>query len=147
MNGLGWLLMLRVVAAPGDAGPESTLQASTPVSRELDRCLDHAVKELGMSAKQVEKERRWKIGPQFLHPSIAPAGTLGVEMKAGEQETLVEVTARWPGGAKEPAVEAELEARITAIASKLAQMCGVIAPKVRCTLSDAGAPPGGCKGR
>ena len=98
-----------------------------------------------MSAKRVENERRWTIGPQFLHPAIVPAGTLWIQMNATERETLVQVTARWPGPAKEKAVQAELEDRITAIAGKLAQICGVVTPAVRCTLSDAGAMPAVCK--
>jgi len=146
MTGFGLMLLLLGTGAGGDPAG-TTLQTSTPVSRELDGCLDHAVKELGMSARRGEKERRWTIGPQFLHPSIVPAGTLTVEMKPGERETLVQVTARWPGAAKEAPVEAELEDRMTAIASKLAQMCGIIAPVVQCNLSSAGAAPAACKGR
>lgn len=145
MTSFGLMFLFLGVAAGGDPG-STTLEASTLVSRELDGCLDHAVKELGMSAKRVEKERRWKIGPQFLHPSLVPAGTLEVEMKPGERETLVQVTARWPGAAKEKPLQDELESRLTAIASKLAQMCGAIAPAVRCTLASAGAAPGPCAG-
>ena len=146
MIGLGLMLLLLGTGAGGDPAG-TTLQTTTPVSRELDGCLDHAVKELGMSARRVEKERRWTIGPQFLHPAIVPAGTLTVEMKPGERETLVQVTARWPGAAKEAPVQAELEDRMTAIASKLAQMCGIITPVVQCTLSNGGAAPAACKGR
>ena len=145
MTSAGWIL-LAVVTGAGAESPKSTLEATTPVDRANDRCLDHAVKELGMSARRVENERRWTIGPQFLHPSIVPEGRLWVEMKSTERETLVQVTAQWPGPAKEKAVQAELEDRITLIASKLAQVCGVVTPAVRCTLSDAGAPPGACKG-
>ena len=36
----------------------------------------------------------------------------------------MQVTAQWPGPAKEKAVQAELEDRITLVAGKLAQMCG-----------------------
>jgi hypothetical protein len=144
MTGLGWMLLLLGTAAAGDPGG-TTLEASTAVSRELDGCLDHAVKELGMSAKRVEKERRWTIGPQFLHPSLVPAGTLEVQMKPDERETLVVVTARWPGAPKDAPVQAELEDRVTAIASKLAQMCGVITPTVRCRLASGGSA-GTCAG-
>jgi len=146
MMGFGLMLLLLGTGA-GGAPAGTTLQTTTPVSRELDGCLDHAVKELGMSARRAEKERRWTIGPQFLHPAIVPAGTLTVEMKPGERETLVQVTARWPGAAKEAPVQAELEDRMTAIASKLAQMCGIITPVVQCTLSNGGAVPAACKGR
>jgi hypothetical protein len=146
MTSSGWIL-LAVVMGGGAEPARSTLEATTPVDRANDRCLDHAVKELGMSARRVENERRWTIGPQFLHPSIVPEGRLWVQMKPTERETLVQVTAQWPGPAKESAVQAELEDRITAIAGKLAQTCGVVKPAVRCTLSDAGAPPGACKGR
>ena len=145
MTGFGWMLLLLGTAAGGDPGG-TTLEATTTVSRELDGCLDHAVKELGMSAKRVEKERRWTIGPQFLHPSLVPAGTLAVEMKPGDSETLVQVTAHWPGAPKDKPVQAELEDRVTAIASKLAQMCGVIHPTVRCTLGSGGGPAGTCAG-
>ena len=143
MIGFGWMLLLLGTAA-GGAPAGTSLEASTTVSLELDPCLDHAVKELGMSAKRVEKERRWMIGPQFLHPSLVPAGTLEVEMKPGEGETLVQVTARWPGAAKDRPVQAELEDRITAIASKLAQMCGVITPTVRCRVGSPGGSTGPC---
>ena len=82
MSAAAWTLLLMVTGA-GVEPAKSTLEATTPVGREQDRCLDHAVKELGMSAKRVENERRWTIGPQFLHPSIAPDGKLSVEMKPG----------------------------------------------------------------
>ena len=142
-----FVLLLAVLPATLARGQEATtLQATTAVARESDRCLDHAVKELGMSAKQVEKERRWRIGPQFLHPALVPSGSLEVELRPGEVETRVQVTARWPGAPKERAVQDEVEARLTAIASKLAQMCGVTAPVVRCTLAPAGASPVPCHG-
>ena len=144
MTALLWTLLMLATAAPGE--PATTLEATTPVSRDNDRCLDHAVKELGMSARQVEKERRWNVGPQFLHPSIVPAGSLEIQMRPGEQQTIVQVTARWPGGPKDRAVEEEIESRVTAIASKLAQMCGVVTPAVRCTLGQAGVAPVACTG-
>ena len=139
-------IMLLLWTAAGAEPPRTTLEATTLVDRANDRCLDHAVKELGMSARRVENERRWTIGPQFLHPSIVPEGRLWIQMKPTESETLVQVTAQWPGPAKEKAVQAELEDRITLVAGKLAQMCGVVTPAVRCTLSDGGAAPGACKG-
>ena len=145
MTGVGWMLLLLATAAGGDPAG-TTLEASTPVSRELDGCLDHAVKELGMSARRVEKERRWTIGPQFLHPSLVPAGTLEIEMRPDERETLVQVTARWPGAPKEKPVQTELEDRVTAIASKLAQMCGVVTPTVRCRIASGGGSAGPCAG-
>ena len=145
MTSAAWVMLL-AVAGGGAEQVRSSLEATTAVARAQDGCLDHAVKELGMSARRVENERRWTIGPQFLHPSLVPEGKLSVQMKAGEGETLVQVTAQWPGPAKEKAVQAEVEERLTVIASKLAQVCGVVSPVIRCTLSDGGAVPPACKG-
>ena len=98
-----------------------------------------------MSARRVESERRWTIGPQFLHPSIVPEGRLWIQMKPTERDAGAG-DGPVAGPAKEKAVQAELEDRITLVAGKLAQMCGVVTPAVRCTLSDGGAAPGACKG-
>ena len=119
------------------AEPATTLEATTGVPAEQDACLDHAVRELGMSAKRVEGERRWTIGPQYLHPSVARSGTLGVSFEKAADRSTVKVTATWPGGPKAKDVQPELEERVRAMAGKLAQICGVVKAEVRCEVNAA----------
>lgn len=126
--------MLVVVLVAGGALAEgrTRLETSTTMALEQDVCLDHTVKELGMSAKRKDKERRWSIGPQFLHPSLLPDGTVQVDVTRGEQSTVVSVTLTWAGGRKEKAIESEIEQRATAMVNKMAQMCGTTKPLVKC---------------
>lgn len=122
------------------ASPTTTLETTAQVPPEQDACLDHSVRELGMSAKRVEGERRWTIGPQYLHASVKAGGTLGVRFEKAAGGTTVRVTATWPGGKKDAAVQPELEQRLRDVAQKLAQICGVVRAEVACTVD--GAPCG-----
>ena len=142
------IVTLVLFGAASPAGePRSTVQVTAPVPAESDGCLDHTVKELGMSAKRVEKERRWNIGPQYLHPSVAKDGAFTVEhVKTGEH-TTVTVVVSWPGALKAPAVQAELEERLRAMVTKMTQLCGVLKPALTCTVSSAGAAAAPCAAR
>jgi hypothetical protein len=131
-------------SALGAEPPRTELLASTVVPLEADACLDHAVKELGMSAKRIEKQRRWKIGPQFIHPSVVEGGTVGVELKKGEHDTTIEVRVTWPGAPKAAVEQGEVEERVSLMAGKMAQMCGVTQPAVRCDLFPAGGAARPC---
>lgn len=113
------------------------VETSSRVSAEMDGCLDHSIKELGMSAKPRPNERAWNIGPQFLHPSVVPDGTLGVEFVKAQDGTTVRVLATWPGSPKEDAIQLELEERLRAMAHKMAQLCGVTKPEVKCMRTPA----------
>lgn len=126
--------------------PGVTLEAVSQVPVEQDGCLDHAVKELGMSAKRAEPERRWVIGSQFLHASVAKGGTLGVKLEKGERSTQVRVTATWPGEKKPKQVQEEIESRLSSMAAKMAQICGVIRPEVKCEVKDASGKAAACTG-
>lgn len=139
------ILAAAALAQPSSAQEaRSTLEATSSVSSEQDGCLDHSVKELGMSAKKVESERRWKIGPQFLHPSVVQGGSLEVAMRKGKDESLILVTASWPGGLKAKELQAELADRVSSMARKMAQICGVTRPTVRCVSTAPGAGPSDC---
>jgi hypothetical protein len=92
-----------------------------------------------MSAQRVEGERRWNIKPQYLHPSVIEGGTLGVSVEKGERGSAVVITASWPGAAKDAATQPELESRISAMARKMGQVCGLTEPTVACTVTPAGA--------
>lgn len=126
------------------AEPSTTLEGTAAVPAAQDGCLDTAVRELGMSAKKVEAERRWNIGPQYLHPSVKAGGTLGVRFEKGEQSTLVRVTATWPGDRKPKDVQPELEQRVVAMVSKLSQICGVVKADVKCTVTGPGGKSSAC---
>jgi hypothetical protein len=141
------VLIVMAASALGAEPPRTELLASTLLPLEADGCLDHAVKELGMSAKRLEKERRWKIGPQFIHPSIVEGGTVGVELKKGEHGTSVEVRVSWPGAPKADVEQSEVEERVSLVAGKMAQMCGVTQPEVRCELVPAGGAARACAAR
>jgi hypothetical protein len=134
--------LLLVLLATEPAG--ITVQAQSLVPVDQDYCLDHAVKELGMSAKRVEGERRWVIGPQFLHSAVAKEGTLGVFIEKGATTSAVRVTATWPGAVKSKEVEEEIESRLVSMASKMAQNCGVTKPTVQCELKDAAGKASSC---
>jgi hypothetical protein len=138
------LIALLFATATLAAEPGTILETQSTVPVEQDGCLDHAVKELGMSAKRVEGERRWTIGPQFLHPSVVQGGTLGVRIEKGEKASTVRIIATWPGAPKAKDLQPELESRVTAMASKMAQVCGVTQPTVKCELKDAAGKATSC---
>lgn len=144
---VGWIVCSVVLAGTALAttqGKRVILEATVSVPVEHDSCLDHSVRELGMSAKRVEKQRRWHIGPQFLHPTVKEGGAVELEVKMGTTESVVVVRASWLGGAKEEKTQVEIESRFQAIAAKMAQMCGVIAPTVKCTRVIDGEPSQRC---
>lgn len=132
-------------AAPPAASTQVATQASVPVAQ--DGCLDHTVRELGMSAKRAEgAARHWDIAPKFLHGALAKeaAATLTVDLDKQEKATQVMVRASWPGAPKEAEVQREIEERLRLMASKMAQTCGVIRPEVACTTTPAGAAAAPC---
>lgn len=135
--------LLTQAAAAADA-PATTLSASAEVPAAMDSCLDHSVKELGMSAKKVETERRWVIGPQYLHSAVVTGGTFGVRFDKGEKATAVKVTATWPGGRKDQDIQPELELRMVAVVTKIVQLCGSAQAKVTCTVQEPGAAAAPC---
>lgn len=124
--------------------PSTTLSASAEVPVEQDRCLDHTVKELGMSAKKLETERRWTIGPQYLHSAIVKGGTLGLRLDKGEKVTVIRVTATWPGERKAADVQPEIEQRAVSMVTKMAQLCNVLHAAVTCTVSEPGGKTSAC---
>lgn len=137
-----WVPSLAVAAEP-----QTQIAVRAPVPVDYDSCLDHAVKELGMSAKRIEQTRRWRIGPQFLHPSVVNGGSVTVEHVASTAKTTITVTAAWPGAPKEPVLQAELQERLTAMATKMAQLCGVTAPTLTCEVTAPQAAPAPCAQR
>lgn len=139
------LALLAATGVAWAADTRTTLEATTSVPVEQDACLDHTVKELGMSAKRKDKERVWAIGPQFVHPSLLPDGTVRVELAREAERSSIKVALAWSGPLKERAVEAEIEARVTAMAAKMAQMCGVLQAPVRCVTSTGGGPATACQ--
>jgi len=112
------------------------LEAVTAVPSASDTCLDHSVRELGMSAKRPDAARLWIIQPQFLHPAVVPHGTVQLRFEREADRSSVRVTATWPGGRKAEEEQREIESRVIAIATKLAQICGVIRPEVTCKVDD-----------
>jgi hypothetical protein len=126
------------------AEPGTLLEAIALVPGDQDACLDLSVRELGMSAKRVEAERRWNIGPQYLHPTVKAGGSLDVKFEKGAGATQVRVSATWPGGPKPKDVQPEIEQRLVAMASKLAQICGVVRAEVKCTVTTAEGKSAAC---
>jgi hypothetical protein len=131
--------------AASAAPATTTLSASSTVPAAQDGCLDHSVKELGMSAKKVDGERRWVIGPQYLHPSVIEGGAFGIRFEKGEKETAIKVDATWTGGKKPAALQPELEARVMAMVTKVTQLCGAFGAKVSCSVQEAGGAAEACK--
>lgn len=97
-----------------------------------------------MSAKRQEGERRWVIGPQFLHPSLVPGGLIEVRMEKGEKATTVRVSVAFPGELKPAEVQQTIEERLITMTGKLAQICGVVHPEVSCLVSSKGGAPAKC---
>ncbi len=93
-----------------------------------------------MSAKKQEGERRWVIAPQFLHPSLVPAGTIEVRLEKGEKASTVRVSVTFPGELKPADVQQTIEERLITMTGKLAQICGVVHPEVACSVTKGGAP-------
>ncbi len=135
LTALTAVFLTRAAAA---AEPTTALEMTALVPVANDSCLDPSVRELGMSAKRVDAERRWNIGAQYLHPTVKVGGTLVVRFEKGEAATTVRVTATWPGTRKPADVQAEIEQRLKAMASKLSQICGVVHADVKCRLTEDG---------
>ena len=135
------LLFARVAAAQGSS---TTLEGIAQIPAGQDACLDLSVRELGMSAKRVDVERRWVIGPQYLHPSVKSGGTFGVRFEKGENATAIRVTATWPGDRKSNDVESEIEQRMVAMVRKLSQICGVVKAEVKCTVAEPNGKTTAC---
>jgi hypothetical protein len=135
--------LLSQAAAAADA-PATTLSASAEVPAAMDSCLDHSVKELGMSAKKVESERRWVIGPQYLHSAVAKDGAFGLRFDKGPSATVIKVTATWPGARKGADIQPELEMRMVAVVTKIVQLCGVAKAPITCTVQESGAAAAPC---
>jgi hypothetical protein len=131
---LAALAFSRVAAAQGAS---TVLEGVAQVPPGQDACLDLSVRELGMSAKRVDSERRWVIGPQYLHPSVKSGGTFGVRFEKRDRATAILVTATWPGDRKPDDVEPEIEQRMVAMVRKLAQICGVVKADVKCTITES----------
>ncbi len=127
------------------SAPQSTVETRAYVPPEHDGCLDHTVRELGMSAVRDGTARSWKIAPQFLHSALVPDGAVQVRFEKGTTGTEVIVRATWPGGAKPPEAQSEIEQRLHAMAFKMAQSCGVAKPEPTCHWSPAGAKPQACR--
>lgn len=141
---IGSFILISLLVSAEPAAGQSSLEAKASVQAELDGCLDHAVKELGMSAKKQEGERRWVIAPQFLHPSLVPGGRIEVRMEKGEKASTVRVNVTFPGELKPAEVQQTIEERLITMTGKLAQICGVIHPEVSCLVSAKGAAPAKC---
>ena len=127
------------------ASGSTTIQVMTSVPVEHDPHLNHTVRELGMSAKQVGQERRWNIHPRFLHATAKIEGTFTVELKKGDTETTIVVTANWEGEPKSPEIQKELEERVRLVAAKIAQTTGISKPKLQCILTWPNGKANACK--
>jgi hypothetical protein len=141
---LACCLTWTVAATARAEAPRSRVVTSSEVTAEMDGCLDHSVRELGMSAKREGEARSWRIGPQFLHPTVAPEGTLQVRFEKAPTRTKIVVDATWPGALKADDVQREIESRLRAMAEKLAQVCGVTKPAVECVATPAGGAAKAC---
>lgn len=123
----------------------TTVESTAHVPVEHDGCLDHTVRELGMSAKQRPGERVWNIGPQFLHPSLLENGKVNVRIEKGEKVSTVYATATWPGGLKPDEAQAEIEQRLTSMTSMMSLACGAPPRSSVCNAQPSGSPAAACK--
>ncbi len=143
----GWLLASAALAGPPAPVPVTAVVVQTPVPLTHDACLDHTVKELGMSATRAAgPARHWDIAPKFLHGALAKdtAAKLTVDLEKSDTATTVAVRTSFAGAPKEKATQAELEERLRLMATKMAQQCGVIKPELACTLTPAGGVAAPC---
>ncbi|MBI1949399.1 MAG: hypothetical protein HYS27_27175 [Deltaproteobacteria bacterium] len=134
-------------AAAVTPAPATTVVVQTPIPLAHDACLDHAVKELGMSAKRAEgAARHWDIAAKFLHATVAKdvGAALTVDLEKGDKSTLIKVRTSWPGAPKDKAVQLEMEERLRAMATKMSQQCGVTKPELACTVTPAGGAAAPC---
>ena len=134
-------------AAPAAAPTATAVVTQAAVPAAQDACLDHTVKELGMSAKRAEgPARHWDIAPKFLHGALAKDGgaTFAVDFEKADKAWLVKVRAAWTGAPKDTALQLEIEERLRVMTAKMAQLCGVPRAQVECTTTPAGAKPAPC---
>ncbi len=137
-------VLASVLLAASASAADTVMEGVASVPGGQDACLDASVRELGMSAKRVEGERRWRIGPQYLHPSVKAGGSLTVVFEPDGPTTRVRVTATWPGARKPADVQVELEARLVSMVRKLSQICGVVKAEVGCTVTEPAGKPTPC---
>jgi hypothetical protein len=132
--------------APAAAAPSTLVAIETAVPLAQDGCLDHTVRELGMSAKRAEgSARHWDIAPKFLHGALAKdAGTFTIDFEKTDKATQVRVRASWPGAPKESAVQLEIEERLRLMTVKMTQLCSVLKPQIACTRTPAGGAAAAC---
>lgn len=140
----GALTALVPAVAHAAEPPDTTVVLAMTLPPSADRCLDHAVRELGMSAKRAGTERRWDILPRFVHPSVVEGGAFTLVLATRPEGAEVNLTLRWRGAPQPDAVAAEVHARLGAVMEKLAQICGVLRPTWTCTRTAGGAPPRTC---
>lgn len=132
-------------ASPPPAATSVATTAAVPLAQ--DACLDHTVRELGMSAKKAEgAPRHWDIAPKFLHGALAKDATAAftVDLEKTDKAALVKVKATWPGAPKAKEVQLEIEERLRVMTAKMAQTCGVPRADVTCTTTPAGGVAAPC---
>lgn len=129
------------------AAPATVVLVQTQVPPAFDGCLDHTVKELGMSAKRADgPARHWDIAPKFLHGVLQKDGAaaLTVDLDKTDKAARVSVRAAWSGAAKDKATQGEIEERLRLMAAKMAQQCGVTKAELTCTTTPAGGTAAPC---
>ena len=143
---LGPLFIAGAVWA-GPPAPSTSVSVQAPVPLAQDSCLDHTVKELGMSAKKADSPaRHWDIAPKFLHGALAKdvAASVSVELEKTDKATLIHVRAAWSGAPKDKDVQLEIEERLRLMTTKMAQQCNVVRPELVCTTTPAGGVAAPC---
>lgn len=133
--------------AAGTPPPATSVATTAAVPLAQDACLDHTVRELGMSAKKAEgAARHWDIAPKFLHGALAKEATaaFSVDLEKTDKAALVKVKATWPGAPKAKEVQLEIEERLRQMTAKMAQTCGVPRAEVTCVTTPAGGAAAPC---
>lgn len=143
---LGPLLVAGSVWA-GPPAPSTSVMVQVQMPLAQDACLDHTVKDLGMSAKKIEgPARHWDIAPKFLHGVLAKdvGAAVNVELEKTDKATLIHVHAVWSGAPKDKDVQLEIEERLRSMTVKMAQECNVVKPELACTTTPAGGAAAPC---
>lgn len=139
-----------VLAAAPDAPPEeraagthTSIDASATFAPELAACLDHAVIELGLGAKKLEGGV-WRAKGALVHATLAAELNVLLRVEPVKAGLTLRLHSDWPGAPKEPALQAELEARHVAAITRAGRICGELHPAVTCRRTPAGAEAQSC---
>jgi len=132
-------------AAPPAERPAAThtaIDATVTLAGDQAACLEHAIVELSLGAKR--QGDAWQAKGALLHATIASELNVLLRLQRSTGDVKLLLHTDWPGAPREPALQAELEARHVTAMVRAGRICGVVNPMTSCTVTPAGGAPKPC---